>query len=222
MQETISASRRITILIGLALALGVASFAGVLHLPVAINIFGLPQDLVQELFWWGLTALVLTYVLAVERRPLASIGWRRPDWKTLAFGVGAGVFALITVGSAINILFPLLHLKQNAAALKQLAALPLWQRALIVLRAGVCEEVLFRGYGMERIRELSGSRLLAALVTLACFTFGHLAHWGWVQLIVAAAAGSILTALYLWRRDLGTNIVMHWFVDGVSVLLGGH
>jgi membrane protease YdiL (CAAX protease family) len=222
MNGTVSAERRIKILTGLALALGVASAANVLHIPATTNVLGLPQGLALEIFWWGLTALVAAYMFAVERLPLSSIGWHRPDWKTFAFGIGAGLLALISIGSAINILFPIFHLKQNAEALKQLAALPLWQRGFIVLRAGVCEEVLFRGYGMERIRELSGSRLLAALITLALFAFAHLARWGWVQLIVAGAAGAILTGLYLWRRDLGTNIVMHWVVDGVSVLLGGH
>jgi membrane protease YdiL (CAAX protease family) len=222
MKENIAAERGITILIGLVLALAVPSTAGLLHLSAAINVFGLPQGLVDELFWWALTAIVLTYMFAVEHRPLSSIGWHRPDWKTLAVGVGAGLFTLVSIGAAINILFPILHLKQNMEALKQMTALPLWHRGLIVLRAGVCEEVLFRGYAMERIREISGSKVLAALVTLALFTFAHLAHWGWVQLIVAGAAGAILTGLYLWRRDLGTNIVMHWVVDGVSILLGGH
>src|SRR5215469_6342792 len=103
MRDSTSAGRRTTILIGLALALGVSSLAAALRLPLRINLLGLPHGLVEELFWWGLTALVLVYVRVVERRSFASIGWRKPDWKTLAAGVGAGLFALISISLAVSL-----------------------------------------------------------------------------------------------------------------------
>jgi membrane protease YdiL (CAAX protease family) len=39
------------------------------------------------------------------------------------------------------------------------------------------------------------------------------------QIVVAGAAGLVLTILYLWRRDLGTNMVAHFLVDGSQLLL---
>jgi len=47
----------------------------------------------------------------------------------------------------------------------------------------------------------------------------HLSHWGVAQIVVAAAAGLVLTILYLWRRDLPTNMVAHFLVDGSQLLL---
>lgn len=48
-----------------------------------------------------------------------------------------------------------------------------------------------------------------------------LAHWAWgaTQLILVALATVILTAVYLWRRDLGTTIVAHILADLIGFLL---
>ena len=214
MPQEKSATSRIVILIGLVLALVVPLFGlsrSAEHLP------GIPPLLGREGFWWALIALVLLYALIVERKPLSSIGLRRPTWKTFAFGIGTAVFTLLAVGLTIQFIFSALHLTQNQEALKQIAGLPLWYKVLLVTRAAVGEELLFRGYGIERIEELTGSKLLAGLVTLVLFTFGHLSYWGAAQLIVAGLAGLVLTILYLWRRDLGANIVAHWVIDGVGI-----
>ena len=78
---------------------------------------------------------------------------------------------------------------------------------------------LFRGYPMERIRELSGSRAVAAVVSWSAFTYAHLGSWGAAQLLVAGFGGAILTALYLWRRNLWANMIAHWITDGAGFLL---
>ena len=209
-------TRRIVILIGLALAIGVPL------LPFKKILAGFPSldpHFAGEVFVWALTALVLLYILIVERRPVSSIGLRRPDWKTLAFGIGGGGVLLAGVGAFIAILLPLLHMQRNAGALQQMMALPYWSRVLIVTRAAVCEEILFRGYGIERLQELTGSRFVAGAVTLAAFTFAHLSYWGWTQVIIAGSAGFVLTVLYLWRRDLMSNMIAHFVTDGVGILL---
>ena len=90
---------------------------------------------------------------------------------------------------------------------------------LLVSRAAFVEETAFRGYGFERITELTGSKWLAALVTLVLFTMAHYAGGGWAQVIIAAWGGLVLTVLYLWRRNLWANIICHWLIDGTAFLL---
>jgi membrane protease YdiL (CAAX protease family) len=89
----------------------------------------------------------------------------------------------------------------------------------LVTRAAVFEELFYRGFAIERVAELSGRRWLAALVSLALFTSAHLDYWGWTHLIVACSGGLVLTALYLLRRDLVTNMLAHWLTDVVGFLL---
>lgn len=72
---------------------------------------------------------------------------------------------------------------------------------------------------IERIREWSGSRMLAGAVTWLAFTFAHLASWCWAQLIVAGFGGLLLTVLFLWRRNLWANMLAHWLADGAGFLL---
>jgi membrane protease YdiL (CAAX protease family) len=157
--------------------------------------------------------------MIVERRPLSSIGWNKISWRTFAIGAAGAVAVMAFAGAVVVFGLPLLHLQQNGEALKQMAALPYGLRFAIVLRAGIVEEILFRGYGIERLRELIGNKYVAGAITLAVFSLAHLSHWGLAQIVVAAAAGFVLTVLYIWRRDLGTNMVAHFLVDGAQLLL---
>lgn len=216
MADSASRTPRAIILIGLLLTLVVPL---VVAGPVARHIPGLSQRAGQEAFWWSLATIVLLFVLAIERRPLSSVGFRRPDWRTLAFGFGGGIAVLAFAGSMVIFLLPTLHLHQDPATLKRMLDTPYWYRVLVVTRAAFCEELLMRGYGIERLRELSGSKVVAGFVTLAIFTLAHWTYGTIAQLVVAASAGLVLTLLYLWRRDLISNMIAHWITDGVTLLL---
>jgi membrane protease YdiL (CAAX protease family) len=174
---------------------------------------GLGWDLAREALWWALCGLVLYYVLRVERRPLASIGLRTPTWRTFLIGIAASLVLIVASGLMFALLFPALGLSVNTKVLHRLGANPLWLQVMLAARAGVVEEVLFRGYAIERIREFTGSAPIAAALSLASFTIAHLAGWGWAQLLPVATAGLILTLLYLWRRDLLSNICAHALTD---------
>ena len=87
------------------------------------------------------------------------------------------------------------------------------------LRPLMGEEVLFRGYPIERIEELNGSRWVAGIVSCAAFTYAHLSYWGGAQLVIAAFGGIVLTVLYVWRRDLPSNMLAHFIADGTGFLL---
>lgn len=49
--------------------------------------------------------------------------------------------------------------------------------ALGVVTAAVTEEVLFRGYAIERLEALTGRRWLAGTISLVFFVSVHLAAW---------------------------------------------
>jgi membrane protease YdiL (CAAX protease family) len=219
MSNNVSNGRRIAILIGLALTLLMPLIPLVPGGKDLTRIPGLDPVLGREAFFWALAVVVVLYVLIVERRPLSSIGWNEISWRTFAIGAAGAGAVMAFAGAVVVFGLPLLHLQQNSEALKQLAALPYGLRFAIVLRAGIVEEFLFRGYGIERLRELTGNKYVAGAITLAVFSLAHLSHWGLAQIVVAGAAGLVLTILYLWRRDLGTNMVAHFLVDGSQLLL---
>jgi membrane protease YdiL (CAAX protease family) len=154
----------------------------------------------------------------VERRRLSSIGFRRPGIADLALALLAAFVLFMGVGLIYQLLLPALHLNIDRQ-LGTVIATPLWFRLLTVTRAAVVEETAFRGYGLERLRELTGSKWLAAVVTWFLFTIVHLTSWGWGQVIIAAFGGITLTLLYVWRKNLWANIVAHWLTDGSAFIL---
>ncbi|WP_201314622.1 CPBP family intramembrane glutamic endopeptidase [Dyella sp. EPa41] len=205
-------------LLGLAWAMGFAwlpltrwmhEFADTAHL------------LAYEAVWWLATLALLRYVRAVERRPLTSIGLVRPQAPALALGVAAGVVVTIVMGMLYLVVLPTLHLADqvaNTANARLLAMTPLWWRLLSCVRAAVAEEVMFRGYAMERLQELTGSRSVALWASCAAFTLAHVGAWGWSHVIVVAVGGLAFSLLYLWKRNLWVNITAHLIVDVVSML----
>jgi membrane protease YdiL (CAAX protease family) len=171
-----------------------------------------------ESIWWALIGSVLLYVRLVERRPLTSIGFRVPRTRDVLIGILAGVLMLASLAAIYYVLFPALHLNEGQQ-MNQLIATPFWWRFISVIRAAVGEEVLFRGYAIERLQELTGSRTVAAVLSCAVFSLAHVGPWGWSHLLIAGFGGVTLTVLYLWRRNLWVNIIAHFIVDGVAVLL---
>lgn len=172
-----------------------------------------------EIFFWTITVLLLLYVAVVERQPFSSIGFRAPGVVDLGLGVVAGMLCAVGIVLVFVLVFPLFHFQVNASVMKRILGAPFLFRAMLVTRAAVTEEVLFRGYGIERLQELTGSRWIAAVLTFVAFTGAHLSGWGAPQLLAVAPAALILTALYLWRRNLWANILAHWIADGIGFLL---
>lgn len=200
--------------LGLLLALGIVS----LPFSVWLDEFANVRHLVtNEAIWWLYVAGMLAYVLRVERRPLSSIGFRRLGARDIAIGIAAGIAILAALACIYYLIFPLLHWDLSQG-MNKLAATPLWWRLISTVRAAVSEELLFRGYAMERLSELTGSRKIAACISCAIFMLDHVPTWGWQHLAIAGVGGIALTLLYLWRRNLWVNILAHFIVDAASML----
>jgi membrane protease YdiL (CAAX protease family) len=202
--------------IGLIFALIIPTAGLTRFLP---EIPGIPHDFVREGYFWGLWLLILVWVLAVERRPLASIGIKRPTWKTLAYGVLTFVTVMAAAVAMLAVLFTVFHISEVPDGQKAFYQLPYWFRFLLVTRAAVVEETLFRGYGIERLQELTGSPWLAGIVTYLFFVGAHLNGYGWIQLCGVATSAVVVTLFYFWRRDLISNMVAHWLMDALGLLL---
>ena len=216
--KAIDRRTRLVTLAGLLLALGVVSlpFSNWIHEFASIG-----HLLGNEAIWWIYIAAMLLYVRKVERRPLSSIGFRPPGVGNTLIGVAAGVVVLAVLGTMYFLVLPALHLADSAASTANgsaLLATPFWWRFISTVRAAVSEEVLFRGYAMERIEELSGSRAVATVLSCTVFTLDHVTAWGWSHELVVAIGGLAFSLLYLWRRNLWTNIIAHFIVDAASVL----
>ena len=80
----------------------------------------------HELLWWVAVVVLLLYVLLVERRPLASIGFRKLRVWDLPVAIPAGILMVAIVVFMYSIVFPALHLRMNTAEMSKLAATAFW------------------------------------------------------------------------------------------------
>jgi uncharacterized protein len=203
-----------TRVVGVLLALGFFS------LPVGSWVHdeaGLVNRLVYELIVWAWVVVILLYVVRVERRPLSSVGFRAIGLKDGIIAIVAGILILVSLALVLLVVFPALHWSESGQ-IASISALPYWLNVLIVVRAAVSEEILFRGYPIERLEELTGSRAVAGVVTCVVFTLDHISFWGWHHIFIAGLAGAALTILYIWRRNIWVNMIAHFIVDASAFL----
>jgi membrane protease YdiL (CAAX protease family) len=173
----------------------------------------------REGIFWVLTLFLIVWILVVERRPLRSVGLSWPTLKSVAFGIVGALGMVAGIATIYMVIFPALGLSTNEATMAAVKATPLWFRVLLILRAAVFEEIFYRGFMIERLTELTRVRWLAALISLTAFTLAHLGGWGWAHLMIAGFGGIVLTALYVFRRDLASNMIAHFLTDAVGFLV---
>lgn len=165
----------------------------------------------KEILIWIAAGSLLWLIRTKEKLPLNSIGIGTSKiWKSVAWGFAAAALSLAAGGF-------LAHLTQygHGPASQAFDKLPLWLITLIVIRAGVVEELFYRGYAIERLQLVGFPRAAAVSIPLIIFSLGH---WtgGWSNVLIAFVIGAILTGFYLWRRDLPSNMFAHFLVDFVG------
>jgi membrane protease YdiL (CAAX protease family) len=167
-------------------------------------------QVVLQLLYCVFAASVVWVVLRRERLPLRSIGVKRPTWSTLAGAILVALVALYVLPLATTPLIKLLGTEGLDAGLQRLAALPAWFRVFVGVTGGAVEELLYRGFAVERLAAMTGRRWLAGTLAALAFGFAHVPAWGLAFSLVADLPfGILMTAFYLWRRDLLANVLAH-------------
>jgi membrane protease YdiL (CAAX protease family) len=174
------------------------------------------QIVVREMLIFLAIAGLLLIVRRGEKLALSSIGWRSGDLaRSLLWGLLA--FLLLSAGTAAALgLLAAMGLQYGSGTTAFVA--PLWATFLVVVRAGIAEEICFRGYAIERIEALTGNRPVAAIIPLIAFASFHFRQ-GVAGILVALILGAILTGFYLWRRNLAANITGHFLIDFIPNVL---
>jgi membrane protease YdiL (CAAX protease family) len=187
-----------------------------LSIPFLLQLMPLTYML-AELGFWLLLLVMILWIYFVEKRTIASIGWKKLTVKTILGGIGLGLVLFIVFGIA-NVVIQKLGLELNQEIAKMISSKSFPVLFLLVLRAAVVEEVLYRAYAFERINELTKSKWVAGLVPLIMFMLIHLT-WGIGHLLFIFIAGGLLTLMYVSKRNLALNIIAHFTVDVIALLV---
>src|SRR4051812_5833197 len=194
---------------GLAIALFGAPAVVILFKLAGFGRADFGATVVREVIILILVAILFWIIRAREKLPLSSIGLRRQKivpallWSLaviLLFGVGIAACLLV---------FPLIGLSYGSSSGP---AVPIGVSLLLYARAGIAEEVFYRGYAIERIEALTSNRVIAATLPLLIFAGSHFSQ-GPAGILMTFVIGAIATAIYLWKRNLLILILAHFMVD---------
>src|SRR6478672_6149493 len=167
--------------------------------------------LLKEALIWVSALALIVIIRRGEHLPMRSIGLGTARWwKSILWGFIIAIVSAVAVGGLAH-LAGYGHGPGSAAFEK----LPLWLITAIVFRAGVVEELFYRGYALERLQMIGLRRSWSVAIPLVIFSLGHWSG-GAANILIAFAAGLILTGFYLWRRDLAANMIGHGLIDFVA------
>jgi len=171
-------------------------------------------DVWKEVAVWIMAALLILLIRFGERLPLSSIRLGVAPWRQ-SLRQGCILTGLCGITAWILIHFTGYGHGPGSAEDNKI---PIWLYTLMVIRAGVVEELFFRGYAIERLEAIGCGRILSATIPLAIFAG---THWtGGVQnVIIALVLGGVVTLFYLWRRDLVANMIGHGLSDFLGLVL---
>ena len=166
----------------------------------------------ESLIWLCVIAL-LVIIRRGERLPLTSVGYRHlPVVEIDSMGIGHDDYLC---RGGFGIVHATHYGGANNPTVAAFSKLPVWLLVFIIFRAGVVEELFYRGYAIERLESLGLNRFWAVVIPLTIFGVGH---WtgGWANILIALVLGVILSVFYVWRRDLVANMIAHFLVDFIG------
>jgi len=141
LDQTSSANKTFITWFGLTLALGlpclpiskwVDEFADVTHL------------VLYEVIWWLFVFCLLLYIKKIERRGFDSMGFQKTNAKDLFIALVGAIVITTSLAIIYFYVLPAVGLG-DLGKFDQLLATPFWWRVISVVRAGVSEEIMFRG-----------------------------------------------------------------------------
>lgn len=181
----------------------------------AVKFIFLPTIVIQ----WLTFASVLIAVRH-EKAGLASLGYGR---FKLSFIPATLLFLVVSNGVlyALELFLKIWGLAidpQVDIIIKQ-AGHSLWWWAALSATAAVCEETIFRGYLLTRLRHVGGGEWLlpVALATLS-FASGHI-YQGLGGFILIFVYGLLFCALYIFTGSLWPGIIAHFLQNFTAVFV---
>lgn len=194
-----------------AIALGTKRL-GSASLPLSLRALGL-------LAFVMLVAAVIAIALRVEKLSWHELGFGRVSWRSPLWAVALALFLIVVYGPLAAAALARIGWGTFQAGAASLAELPRWYLASVIIVVAAGEEWLYRGYAIERLESLTASTWIAGGLSALAFGAAHLPLWGPGPALITLVSGGLLTALYVWRRDVSFLILAHVATDLYGLLI---
>ncbi len=212
-----------TTLVVIVLALSTPLIAAVLNGYFAAWFDNNGRVMAGLLFYWLFTAIISLLLIYKKAEPAGgtvwkTIGLQRIKLRESLIVLIIGFVTLFLVNLAYVILartiFPT-EVRTSPAL-----ALPLPLVLLAFITGSITEEILYRGFALERLQRMTGNWWISGGITGALFVFFHVPAYPMAHIVgYIIPATIIITLLYRWKRNLSYCIMFHLVMNS-PILLG--
>lgn len=186
-----------------------------LGLPLFVILLGVTNTDVHPIItigiYWALALSVIGIAVSGEDLSLTDLGFRRPALIDLGYILVTSVGILLVYTGTPPLIEALgLPVSEDAGVVGAGAGIGVALAQSVTI--GVVEEILYRGYPIERLLAYTESPLVAGGVTWIVFTAAHALNWPLGSLLQTALVAAVLTVVYLRRRTLVPVVGAHVLV----------
>jgi membrane protease YdiL (CAAX protease family) len=138
--------------------------------------------------------------------------------KDIAIAAGFWLISLVVLLCAAVALHAT-NAGQNIRFLLPKSHLEIFLWILTSITAGICEEIIFRGYFQRQFSAWTGNVPAGVLLSAAAFGAGHI-YQGWRSAIIIVVYGLLFGILAEMRKSLRPGMMTHAWHDGFAGLAG--
>jgi len=179
------------------------------------------RNVVSQLVDWAFAITLIVLVVLGERKPISSMGFKPLTFQTLyeALGlVGFFFIGMIAWRFFISPWFPGISLPAGQAATGELPEhFFLWFAPFALITASFAEEIIYRGYAMERLLTHFKNPLIALVLPHTAFALYHLKD-GFENAVMLFFVGWLFTWYYYKTRNLTLLITAHFMIDFLAIV----
>ncbi len=187
------------------------------HLQVIFGWFGIqfgPEGPPSVLIWnWIAVAGAAVFIIFIEKRSWNSIGLNRPTIKDIIWAFAFWIIGFLATNFVHSLIPP-----PESSGLNVMLSLSIPVLLGIIITTSVTEEVIYRGYLIERLEGLTGNIWISATISLILFVIPHVTFFGPMWLIYHSYTTFLIYGIYLWRRNLWSCIILH-LLSNMLILL---
>jgi len=173
---------------------------------------------------WLIVAFIAWGVRARGGSLRMLVGERWPPRRALFRDVGLGVGAFVVIalaGGMVSALLKVTHYSPGLLLLLPRTPIELLIFFGVALTAGICEEIIFRGYLMRQLTAATKHPATGVALQAIIFGVGH-GYQGAKHILAIAVIGVLLGVLARWRRSLYPGMIAHVIQDGFAGIVAYH
>ncbi len=148
------------------------------------------------------------------------VGDMATGWRSILRDLGLAIAFLIVANIILGILGRLIHATPGQSVRNFLphTGPEIATYLLLALTAGICEEVIYRGYLQRQFTVWTRSVAAGIIIQSIVFGVSH-AYQGLGMVLTISVYGCLFGLLAYWRSSLRPGMIAHFIQDGVGGLL---